>query len=408
MDSPASPRAPCSAPRCSGVFALGAQLGLPNAAFTLFEWLTRVLPGRVVIFGLETTLRALEALGLSIKDASKATEEALALTELFAASAVAGLVFFAVMRPAEPAVARRRGTMLGAAAGALMLLPVVFQGGGASVGASRPGRSLGAARVPGLGLGAGRAVRGDLSAGRAGAEPAGGGKRRPVDDVPACRSRPSPRRRAPCRAPVPATRTDAAPPEPEVVRLDRRHFLIRMGGLVATFVVLGAEVAEVLRVAGGPPSRPSPGRPIPFPNAGSPVKPVPGTRPEYTSVAEHYRVDIDLSPPNIDAADWRLRISGLVAGPLELTLDQLRSRLPRARPVRHPGVHLEPGRRAAHRHHPVERPFLPRRPGDGTAAAVGALRAPARPGRVRRGRRPRARSGPTLASSSPTTGTANP
>ena len=112
-----------------GVFALGTRLGLTNAAFSLFEWLTRVLPGRMVIFGLETTLRALEALGLSIKDASKATEEAMALTELFVASAIAGLVFFAVMRPTDAAAARRRGMILGAAAGVLMLVPVVSVGG---------------------------------------------------------------------------------------------------------------------------------------------------------------------------------------------------------------------------------------------------------------------------------------
>ena len=107
--------------------------------------------------------------------------------------------------------------------------------------------------------------------------------------------------------------------------MDRRHFLIRMSGLVATFVVLGAEVTEVLRVAGGPAVAPVTKAPIPFPNAGSPVKPVPGTRPEYTPVAEHYRVDIDLSPPTIDASAWRLAISGLVARPLQLTIDQLRT-----------------------------------------------------------------------------------
>jgi DMSO/TMAO reductase YedYZ molybdopterin-dependent catalytic subunit len=107
-------------------------------------------------------------------------------------------------------------------------------------------------------------------------------------------------------------------------QLDRRHFLIRLGGLVATFVVLGAEVTEVLRVAGGPRVAPVTKAPIPFPNASSAVKPVPGTRAEYTPVAEHYRVDIDLSPPSIDGESWRLRISGLVDKPVQLSLDQLR------------------------------------------------------------------------------------
>ena len=36
-------------------------------------------------------------------------------------------------------------------------------------------------------------------------------------------------------------------------------------------------------------------------------------------------MDIDLSPPTIDAKAWRLAISGLVARPLQLTIDQLRT-----------------------------------------------------------------------------------
>ena len=98
-----------------------------------------------------------------------------------------------------------------------------------------------------------------------------------------------------------------------------------MGGLVATFVVLGAELAEILSVAGRPQASALVKAPIPFPNAGSPIRPVPGTRPEYTPVAQHYRVDIDLTPPAIDGATWRLRIGGLVAHPLTLTLQEIRS-----------------------------------------------------------------------------------
>ena len=105
-----------------------------------------------------------------------------------------------------------------------------------------------------------------------------------------------------------------------MTRLDRRRFLVRVGGLAATVVFVGAELAEVLSVEGGPAVPAVVRAPIPFPNAASPVKPVPGTRPEYTPVADHYRVDIDFSPPSIDGASYRLRIAGLVARPLSLTL----------------------------------------------------------------------------------------
>jgi DMSO/TMAO reductase YedYZ molybdopterin-dependent catalytic subunit len=98
-----------------------------------------------------------------------------------------------------------------------------------------------------------------------------------------------------------------------------------VGGLAATIVLVGAELTEILRVEGGPAVPALVEAPIPFPNAGSPVKPVPGTRPEYTAVADHYRVDIDLEPPQIDVASYGLRISGLVARPVTLTLQQIKS-----------------------------------------------------------------------------------
>ena len=106
-----------------GVFALGSLVGLPNVAFGVFEWLVRVLPGRLVIVGLETTLRALEGLGLSIKDTSKTAEEAMALTGLFASAALAGLLFFVLVGPASAALRDARGVVLGGLVGAIVLTP---------------------------------------------------------------------------------------------------------------------------------------------------------------------------------------------------------------------------------------------------------------------------------------------
>jgi hypothetical protein len=62
-----------------------------------------------------------------------------------------------------------------------------------------------------------------------------------------------------------------------------------------------------------------------LPNAGSPVTPVPGTRPELTPIEQHYRIDIDTRAPAINAGRWRLRVGGLVEQPLALTIEQLRS-----------------------------------------------------------------------------------
>jgi DMSO/TMAO reductase YedYZ molybdopterin-dependent catalytic subunit len=62
------------------------------------------------------------------------------------------------------------------------------------------------------------------------------------------------------------------------------------------------------------------GSDVTLPNRTASVIPAPGTRPEYTPVAEHYRIDIDLMPMKIDGDKWRLRVAGMVDRPLSLSL----------------------------------------------------------------------------------------
>ena len=96
---------------------VGSHYGAPSIPYSLFEWLTRVLPGRLVIYGLENTLRLLEALGFNIKDTGKAVEVALALTGLLVAGAVVGAVFFVLVTSADQRRVVRRGELLGLALG---------------------------------------------------------------------------------------------------------------------------------------------------------------------------------------------------------------------------------------------------------------------------------------------------
>ncbi len=107
-----------------GVLALGSLVGLPNVAFGLFEWLVRVLPGRVVVLGLETTLRLLEGLGFNIKDTAKAVEAALAFMGLFVPIAIAGLLFFLLTAPLRASHVRRRGAILGTGLGVLLVVVI--------------------------------------------------------------------------------------------------------------------------------------------------------------------------------------------------------------------------------------------------------------------------------------------
>jgi DMSO/TMAO reductase YedYZ molybdopterin-dependent catalytic subunit len=57
-----------------------------------------------------------------------------------------------------------------------------------------------------------------------------------------------------------------------------------------------------------------------LPNAASTVVPVRGTRAEFTPLEDHYRIDTNTRPPEIDSDRWRLTVGGLVDQRLALSL----------------------------------------------------------------------------------------
>ena len=116
--------------------------------------------------------------------------------------------------------------------------------------------------------------------------------------------------------------------------IDRRQFLVRLGVASATIIVLSGGVGAVLAqrdrrqfneaIAGSMDTSVLSTK-GPFPNADDPVAPVPGTRPEYTSVEDHYKVFLRTEPTMIDIDTWSLPITGLVDNPLVLTLDDIQN-----------------------------------------------------------------------------------
>jgi DMSO/TMAO reductase YedYZ molybdopterin-dependent catalytic subunit len=112
--------------------------------------------------------------------------------------------------------------------------------------------------------------------------------------------------------------------------LDRRRFIVRLGGAVAVVTVTGGGVGAWLESRERPPTPGTGEAPWssdhPLPNADARVRPVEGTRPELTPVKDHYRVDINTRPPSVDGEAWRLRIGGLADRPGDWTLADLRSR----------------------------------------------------------------------------------
>jgi DMSO/TMAO reductase YedYZ molybdopterin-dependent catalytic subunit len=269
---------------------LNLLMQVPFPPFVLFEWIARVLPGPLVTFGIDLLVDVLIALRVGdLSSTAKLAEGLMAVALVLAIGALAGAAVFGLWRRGAIAETARRNAALvaGLVAGGLLALVqlavssfdetwaitaffyvVVTAGWGLLLAWSY--------REMGLG------------------QPA-------------------------TTAPPPAAIHDG------IEVMDRRSFLVRMAGATATILLVGAGLETLLRLA-SPESRPAvEGPPLPdLPNADAALSPAPGTRPELTSVSDHYRIDINLQPITVNEETWTLPVTGLVANPASFTLADLR------------------------------------------------------------------------------------
>jgi len=258
--------------------------GLPFVPFDVFDWLTRVLPGRLIAFGIGTMVSVISALHLGpTSETAKLAEQLMAIAISFTAGVLGGAILFVALRALRTRYAVTFGLILGIVLGVPAMLISLHASETASVGPV-----AGAIWVLGVFLLWGT-VLGRVEERLIGTET-----------------------------------TDA-----EVERIDRRRFLVKLGGTTAVVTVAGAvvgELAEARRreavvMASGEPIRWSTTHPLPNTNAA--VQPAPGTRPEFTPLERHYRIDINTIPPKVEEQHWSLRIAGLVENPLAFTLQDL-------------------------------------------------------------------------------------
>lgn len=269
----------------------GWQLAnLPFAPFDVFDWTTRVLPGRILAGGIGSMVAIIRTLHLGPTSVvAKMAEQTMGIAGLFITGVVAGAVFFAVLRALRGRYAYSLGLVLGLTVGVPVLL--ISRAVSHSAGASP---TTGAAWILVTfilwGIAFGRIYRQWLAA----------------SVVP-----------------------QQTPAAPAVERVSRRRFLVRLGGMTAAVTVTGAIVGVLAQ------RRRAEGAGVTgierwsathrLPNADAAVEPAPGTRPEYTPLEQHYRIDINTIPPRVDEPSWWLKIEGLVDKPLALTLDDLRN-----------------------------------------------------------------------------------
>ncbi|MBL8154380.1 MAG: molybdopterin-dependent oxidoreductase [Anaerolineae bacterium] len=290
------------------VFALAAQLlGTPFVPFDVFDWMARVLPGDIIRFGVGLIVSLIRTFQLGeTSSVAKLGEQIMAVAGLFVTGIVIGALLFAGLRARriQGQTAIRLGLAVGVIAGILIAL--------ISLGVNLTAQTsdlVSAAWIIALFAAWGTALGWSYDR-LSGAESA-------------------------------ASLSTTAPAS--VQAIDRRRFLVTLGGAAAGFTVVGAGVSALLNArstsaaASAVQITPAPGAtPIPvedqpwsatnkLPNAADPLNPAPGTRPEFTPLADHYRIDINLVPPTIVEEDWTLTVNGLVENPLTLTLADIRA-----------------------------------------------------------------------------------
>lgn len=284
------------------LFALSAQiLGTPFFPFDVFDWVARALPGPVITFGIDSMVGIIRGLNLGPTDqTAKLAEQALALGLFIVIGALAGAIFFALMR-------RGRGGASGSLPGLLLGLitgaPIALIALSVNINAlANPLISL----IWGLALflAWGAVVASIYRRLARGAETAA------------------------------AVSGAAARVEP----IDRRQFLITVGATSALITVVGAglsallarrdeSASESLAVAENSESSAALQN---LPNADDPVQPAPGTRSELTNIADHYRIDISLTPPTVAEEGYLLPFvvagaDGALTTLKQFTLDEIRS-----------------------------------------------------------------------------------
>jgi DMSO/TMAO reductase YedYZ molybdopterin-dependent catalytic subunit len=271
------------------IFYAGWRLAdLPFVPFDVFDWMTRVLPGAVIEFVIGAMVAAIRGLHLGPTSVvAKLMEQSIGIVNLFITGIVAGGLLFSVLRALRGRYALVSGCFLGVIAAIPAVLISSFLNKTAV--ASPIIAALWVLFVFMLwGMALGWAYL-RLAAVSVPAEPG--------QDL-----------------------------EPFARRLNRRQFLVRLAGYTATITVSGAMVGLLserhsrMKLESLKPWSASHS----LPNAGAAVKPAPGTRPEFTPLERHYRIDINTTPPKVDAAMWRLKVSGMVEKPLSFSLADIR------------------------------------------------------------------------------------
>ena len=277
-------------------FAAWRIAGLPFVPFDAFDLGARVLPGKIISFSISAIVAVIRTLHLGPTSVvAKMVEQAIGVAGLFFTGVAGGMILFAILRVLKENYVYLLSILMGIAVGIPLMLISLHMSHTSSVPPT-----VGAVWILftfilwgalfGLSY---RHLSAEIS-----------------------------------RVSLPPK--VVAEQKVSAGRLDRRRFLVQLGGVTAIITVSGTVVGTLVQGKRNKQSisvsemRWSTSHPLP--NAEAIVKPAPGTRPEFTTLEKHYRIDINTIPPAIDVQKWQLKFDGLISKPLNMSLNQLRSR----------------------------------------------------------------------------------
>lgn len=268
-------------------YAANALFGFPRVAFEIFDWQTRVVPGNLLTFTIDTMVGVITRLNLGPTSAvAKQVELGLAILQFIVLGAILGLILAWLGRQTPGQL-----PWYGLVGGLLIALPAILIMAGQELSVISLLWVL-------LVYGAWGWLLGGLILVNSGTQ------------------------------------------DTRVSGLTRRQFLW-IGGLGSAAVIVSAATVKLfsqpeaqlpavsqedLDALATAANTSGPAQSPPQAELEARRLPVPGTRPELTPNADFYRIDINTMPPVINAQEWQLELTGLVDTPITLTLDELRSR----------------------------------------------------------------------------------
>lgn len=270
---------------------LGLQwLKLPFIPFDSFDWMTRILPGALITTVIHTMVSLIRGLNLGATDTTaKLIEQTIAIGQFIAGGAVFGIVLAYALRMRP----ERRGLISLVGGGLVALISILVE---AALGVGPVGWLTTILWIAALSLAWSYVLTWLLlGAGRAHAEAA------------------------------------------EIGVVDRRQFLYVLGASLGVGLgsyalasiqsrpsLTAASTGVPQNIGSGDTSGPAASPPQATLEARIP--PAPGTRPELTSNADFYRIDINTLPPALDGSTWEMKFDGLVVQPTTYKIPDLVNR----------------------------------------------------------------------------------